>query len=132
MADLVITAANVLAPNAARKTVTAGGTIARGDVVYKHTTGKYHVADNTTALSADAEGIALADVDADQPLHIALSGPINVGATLAVGTVYALSETGAICPIADVGTGDYVTLLGVATAADSLVLSIQVSGVAKA
>ena len=61
------------------------------------------------------------------------SGKINVGATLTVGETYVLGDTaGAIYPIGDLGSGDYVTYLGYATTTSLLQLMITATGVAKA
>jgi hypothetical protein len=64
---------------------------------------------------------------------MATSGPIDLGATLTVGETYYVSDTaGAIMPSADVSSGEYVTALGVATAADTINLDINASGIARA
>ena len=54
-----------------------------------------------------------------------------LGATLTAGVAFYLSDTpGGICPVADVGTGEYATVLGFATSTTVLNLKIQESGVA--
>jgi hypothetical protein len=58
------------------------------------------------------------------------AGDITIGATLTAGTAYYLSDTpGGICPVADVGTGESVCLLGLAKSTTFLALDIQVPGV---
>jgi hypothetical protein len=103
-------------------------------------------AGNTVALSSNVA--VLADADASSSLAttagiamtpgiddgfglVATAGSIIlVGTTLTVGTTYVQSDTaGGIMPIADLATGDYVTILGVATSASQLLLDIAVSGV---
>jgi hypothetical protein len=135
MADLVITAANVVAGSNARKVAgILGATIAAGQTVYKDpTTGKYLLADNNspTVAARTPDGIALNGGALNQPVTVQTGGDINVGAALTVGTPYFMSDTpGGICPLADLATGEFVTLLGIATAANNLKMGILVSGVA--
>ena len=60
-------------------------------------------------------------------------GLVNLGATLVVGQVYCVSATaGAICPYADLTTGEFVCILGIATSAALLQTSYTYSSVAKA
>lgn len=55
------------------------------------------------------------------------------GATFVVGGVYVVSLTaGGIAPIADISTGDFVAILGVAVSATALQLILVTSSVAKA
>ncbi len=136
MADLTVTAANVaIAGEDARiRKVQAGEAVTQGQPCYlKSSDGKYYKAD--ADLSADASaaaGIVITPASADGYFVIAESGPVNVGATLTVGETYAVSATaGGIAPIGDLVTGDYPTILGTATTASKLVLSINASGVAK-
>jgi hypothetical protein len=96
---------------------TAGETIAAGKAVYKDATGKFMLADNNsaTALARQATGIALNGASLNQPITIHKSGDLTLGATLVAGTAYYLSDTpGGICPLADVGAGEFVCLLGIA------------------
>lgn len=133
MADITITAANVKAgANATMEAGIAGEAVAAGKTVYKAADGKYWLADSNsaTALARTPRGIALASAAADQPLTIARSGDVTIGATLTAGTAYYLSDTpGGICPVADVGTGENVVLLGLAKSTTVLVLDIQAPGV---
>jgi len=58
---------------------------------------------------------------------------INLGATLAVGTYYAVSATkGAIAPIADIISTQFPTAIGVSITTALLRFSPQPAGVAKA
>ena len=58
------------------------------------------------------------------------AGDITIGATLTAGTAYYLSDTaGGICPLADVGEGEYVCMLGLAKSTSILALNIQFPGV---
>lgn len=135
MANLAITAANVLAgSNASTKQGTAGATITAGQTVYQDTADKtYKLADcnSATALARSCAGIALNGASAGQPLMVQFGGDITIGATLTAGVAYYLSGTpGAICPVADLTTGDYPTVLGIAKSTSVLAIDINESGVA--
>lgn len=123
MADLTVTAASVLAgTNAEIVRGTAGATITAGQAVYLDTasTGEWLLADSDSATviarGSAKFGIALNGASDGQPLAIQTGGDITIGATVVAGTAYYLSDTpGGICPIADLATGDYITLIGIAT-----------------
>jgi hypothetical protein len=135
MADLTITAANVVAATGANIIHrTAGATITAGQCVYmSSTTDRAMLADNNSA-TAEARtpvGIALHAASSGQPLAIATSGDITIGATVTAGVVYYLSDTaGGIIPVADLGSGEYPCTIGIATSASVIRLGIQASGVA--
>ena len=135
MADLTITVANVIAGSGAtRETGTAGEAIAAGKACYKAAaTGKYMLADSNSATpeARKASCIALNAAALNQPLTVQKGGDITLGATLTPGAGYYLSDTpGGICPVADVGTGEYVCLLGLAKSASVLSIDIQFPNVA--
>ena len=136
MADLTITAANVKKTDSTLITEgIAGATITAGQPVYKDSTAsnKLKPADADVLASAAAVGIALHGASADQPLKYATGGNLTLGAVMTAGAVYVVSTTaGGIAPVADLGSGDYVTLLGIATSTSNLKLSISVSATAKA
>ncbi|TBA38435.1 hypothetical protein [Rhizobium ruizarguesonis] len=134
MTDLVITAANVLAAsNAERDQGIAGETIAAGKAIYlAATTNRWMLADSNsaTAEARQAKAIALNGASVGQPVSFQKSGDITIGAALVAGTAYYLSDTpGGICPLADVGTGEYVCLLGLAKSTSVLAIGIQFPGV---
>lgn len=134
MANLTITAASVLAgSNVLTESGLAGEAITAGQVVYWNTaTKRFGLADANGAVVASRapRGIALNSAAAGQPVSVGKSGDITLGAVLTAGTAYYLSDTpGAICPVADVGAGEYVVLLGLARSTSVLALDIQVSGV---
>jgi len=137
MADLTQTAANVATGNSTRVSrVQAGEAITQGMPVYKSASNsKYYQCDADAETSASAAGIALSPAGADADYFVLAEGDganIDLGATLTVGETYVVSTNkGAIAPIGDLTTGDYVTHLGVASATDNLVLKINVSGTAK-
>ena len=132
MADLSITAANVLAASGAViQSGTLGATGTAGQVVYlDSSTQKLRLADaDLSVAAAEVVGILLNGGGDGQPIDYVLSGGVDVGATLTVGEIYVLSGTaGGIAPEADLASSDWVTVLGVATAADNLKLSIIASG----
>lgn len=132
MVDITITAANVVQATAA-KTIegTAGETITAGETLYLDTSvAKYKLADNDAATTDLVAGIALHSSVVNQPIVVQTSGGIDLGATLTIGETYVLSTTaGGIAPIADLGSTEYVTILGVATAADNLLLAINNTGI---
>lgn len=135
MTDLVITAASVVSGSGARQAnVTAGAAVTAGQVVYEDTaTDTHKLADNNSATAAarSPSGIALHAAAANQPLTIHKSGPITIGATLTPGVVYYLSDTpGGICPVADLGSGEYPTIIGIAISASVLDVKFHEAGVA--
>lgn len=138
MTDISITAANVVAgSDATKESGIAGETITAGQAVYKSsTTGKYMKADSNsgTAEARTARGIALNGAAVNQPLVILRAGEITIGATLdPEAPAYYLSDTpGGICPVADVGNGEYFCLIGMAKSTSVLAVNIQASGVANA
>lgn len=135
MADLSITAANVIAGTGARKVLgTAGATITAGKTVYLDISdSKYKLADcdSATAAVRSPSGIALNGASDGQPLVVHEEGPITIGATMTAGTTYYLSpNAGGIAPIADILTGDYPVIIGIATSTTVLEVNIQEAGVA--
>lgn len=137
MADLVITATSVVAGGNARKvTHPAGATITAGQTVYLDSaagTVKLADCDSGTAALRSPLGIALNGGATGQPIEVLKSGNITIGATVTAGVAYYLSGTaGGICPVADLGSGDYPTFLGFATSASVIDVRIVESGVALA
>ncbi len=134
MADLSVTAANVLAgTNAKIRKGIAGATITAGQWVYEDTAdgGKFKLADcDASATTAKAAGVALNGAAAGQPLLVCEEDDdFTPGGTLTVGAIYVLSGTaGAAAPTADLASGDWVTVLMVAKSATKAVLKRMVSG----
>ena len=135
MTDLAITAANVVAGAGAKvrqgtagATVSAGQTLYRDPVDFKH---KLADCDAATAPVRSCAGIALHGASNGQPLDILWEGPITIGATLVPGTTYYLSPTpGGIAPLADLSSGDYPTIIGIAISESVLSVKLHASGVA--
>lgn len=138
MADLVITAASVVAGSNARVSAPApaGETITAGQVIYKAATGKWLKADADAGAEIARKGthLALNGGSLDQPIVGHRLGDINLGAVLTPGVAYFLSgaTAGGICPFADVGTGEYVCQVGIAKSASVLAVNFQYPGVANA
>ena len=135
MADLTITAANVVSGAGALVAHgTAGANITAGQAVYlDEAAGNYKLADNNSATAAvrEPDGIALHASATGQPLAVHTRGPITIGATLTAGVAYYLSDTpGGISPVADLASGEYPTILGIATSTTVLNVKIQSAGVA--
>lgn len=135
MTDIVITAANVIAgSNASVVQGTLGATVTAGQVLYKDDTDSHwKLADSNSATVAarTPQGIALNGGSAGQPVRVHLSGDVTIGAALTAGVAYYLSDTpGGICPVADVGTGEYSSIIGIAASTSVLKVNITSSGVA--
>lgn len=134
MTDLVITAANVLpGAGALFEDGLAGATITAGQVCYRDTDQSYKLADadGGSTLIRTPRGIAMNGASAGQPLRIQKQGEITIGATTVANTQYYLSNTaGGICPLADVGTGEYMSTIGLAKSTTVIVLNFASSGVA--
>jgi hypothetical protein len=135
MADLTITAANVATSTGAQTSDgTAGATLTQGDVVYQDAadSNKWKRADaNLSLAGSTAIGIALNAAENNQPVRIETIGDINVGATLAVGTVYVLSATaGKIAPSTDLVTGWFTFVIGIGKTAAIMTMVMKTAGVA--
>ncbi len=133
MADLSITTAN-LKLNSSRSrptTVQAGAAITIGQVVYLNTvTSKYEPADADAEASALVAGIAVTAASTDGYFSLLSQTDLILGATLVAGTAYYLStNAGGIAPHADLGAGDYVSLIGFASSTTVLDLNIQATGI---
>ncbi|MEZ2132472.1 MULTISPECIES: hypothetical protein [unclassified Sinorhizobium] len=135
MADLTITPSAVIAgANSAQEHGTAGETITAGKAVYKSpTTKKWMLADanSATAAARQAQGIALNGASDGQPITVHKSGDLTLGAVMTAGQAIYLSDTaGGLCPLADVGAGEYVCLIGLAKSTSVLAVDVQFPGVA--
>jgi len=139
MADVTITAANVLASvNAKKNTVVAGATITAGQPVYLDSaaSNRAKLADaNASAATSNVVGIALHGAADGQPLTYAYEDDdFTPGFTLSLSGiaddgVYVLSGTaGAIAPVTDLAAGMYPVLLHVAKSTTKSVLKIMRGG----
>lgn len=130
MADIVITATSVVAGSDAVTSVgSAGEAITAGQALYvSSTTGKLMRADSNSATleARQATCIALNGGALNQPIVTQSFGDIAIGATLVAGSAYYLSDTpGGICPVADVGTGESVCMIGIAKSTSVLSLGFR-------
>lgn len=143
MADISITAANVAlgASTTPTRILQYGEAVTQGQPLYRAAAnGKWYRCDaNDTAAKAVVGAIALTPGAADAYGLAALPATspgqsvINLGATLAVGTVYAVSATvGGIAPIADITSAQYVSVIGIATTTALLDFQPSISNTQKA
>lgn len=138
MADISVTAASVkLKSNVKPPTVVqVGESVTQGQPGYAKASdaGKYWRADADTAEEALATGVFMTPASANG--HAMFAGPgciIDLGATLVVGQVYVVSaNAGGIAPYSDLASGDFVTIVGVPSAAGTIELVMKATGVAKA
>lgn len=120
MADITITAANVVFTSGQKANGTAGGTITAGQAIYKDAAdSKLKAAQaNGAAGIVDAVGIALHASLNNQPLAYAADGAvINIGGTTSKATTYCVSAAaaGGVAPQADLTSGHRIVQLGYAT-----------------
>lgn len=136
MADLTITAANVLkASGGTQVTGIAGEALTAGQSIYVDTAdnSKIKLADADAATTAVVAGVTLNDAATGQPIEYLTVGNYNPGATVVLGETYATSITpGGIAPIADILSGDFITIIGIATTTSNINININVGGVAQA
>lgn len=132
MADLSITPANVepgTTPTPNIGEATAGVAIDAGEALYLDPTDNNQaaLADADASATARAKGVAITTSAAGQPVKYVRSGELILGAGVTTeGVVYVVSTTaGGIAPVADLGSGDFVTVIGVGTGTDRLAVSIH-------
>ena len=127
MVDIAVTTSEVLPGTGGRQeTYIAAAVITPGQAC-SVSGGRASLAQaDDTAASAQVKGIAVTGATAiGQPVILQTNGSVTIGATaaLTVGETYVLSATaGGITTDADLVTDDYVTVIGVATAAGVLAM----------
>lgn len=117
--------------NSTTYTRKSNAAVTAGQVVYENSSSKFALAQcDGTAAEAAAVGIALTSAPgADQDLVVITKGLLTMSG-LTKGTVYAVSATaGGIAPVADLVSGNYVTVLGVAISSTQLLVDPIVSGI---
>lgn len=134
MTDISITAANVVkGDGAVVSSGIAGETIAAGKAVYYATSTKKWMLADSNAAGAEvrgARGISLNGASNNQPIDVQTGGDITIGGTMTAGVAYYLSDTpGGICPVADIGAGEYVCLIGLAKTTTILAIMPFYTGV---
>lgn len=136
MADISVTAASIVKTSSTLWALgVAGATITAGQPVYRDATAgnKLKPADADVLATSLAVGIALHGASDGQPLQYATGGTLTFNAVLTAGTVYVASTNpGGIAPVADMASGDFVTILGIGTSTTVLKIGIIQSAVAKA
>lgn len=134
MADVTITAGSV-APSGSTYTktlVTFGEAVTQGMSVYlKSSDSKYYKAQaDGTAEESTVAGIALSSCSTNQLGAILTSGTLTIGGTVVKGTPYYVSTTaGGICPFGDLGSTNYVSLIGFATTTGIISVSLNPTGI---
>lgn len=131
MADISITAASVKLVTGPTERTVAGATLAAGQIGYTEAaSSKVKLADNDSATAevrSVSGGMVLNGAAVDQPVVMAKNGAVvDVGAVLVAGSDYFLSGTpGAICPRADVTSGDDPVRIGMALTTSRLQLDFN-------
>lgn len=136
MADYAVTAANVQLTSGRTDTAEAGAAITAGDAIYIDSTDsdKAKLADVTTSsATAKVAGVALCDAAIGNTVVYAKPNAIiDMGITFTVGVTVVLSAAGAVAPHTDLATSDYISIIGVPSAADSIKLVLHNSGIVHA
>jgi hypothetical protein len=134
MADVVVTAASVVkGSDTQMQDGILGATVTAGQTGYLDTaTSTWKLADSNASLTTGTlGGIFLNGGVSGQPVKVAVSGSINPGFTVTVGSIYVLSATpGGIAPAADLTSGWYTSIVGIGITATSLMLLCRNAGVA--
>ena len=131
--DISVTPANVVpGANAELEKFIAGETIAAGEPMYQDSSdgGKMKLGQADVAATATTRWIAVNSASDGQPITGQKGGDIDLGAVLVIGETYVLSAAaaGGIAPEGDLVATNIVTVLGVADAADNLVMVVNASG----
>ncbi len=110
----------------------AGVALAVGDWVYKDASRIYQKADCTSATKAAVAGIAMNNAIAGGTVYVNETEDITTDAVLTKDVVYVISTTAArIMPYVDLGTGNLITIVGVAGSTTSLIVGTHATGIAK-
>ena len=131
MADISITASAVVpSANAVIKHTTAGATLTAGQLIYLDTAdldangiGKAKLSDaNGAAALRVVDGITVGGASAGQPVAIVTyDTALVVGSGLTANNILILSDTpGGLAPSADLGSGEYLSVIGVVKSATTI------------
>lgn len=137
MADLTITAANVISGTDAIKdsgvagiAITAGQSLAL-DTTTTPNTIKLCDVNSASAWQRTSIGISLHAAAPGQPIAYQKGGKLAIGATVAIGTAYYASGTpGGIRPGGDNTTGDYPMQIGIGVSTTEIRVTLQAAGAA--
>lgn len=135
MSDISITASGVLPGSSASiiQQFLAGAEVTAGKAVYLDNSSVWQMIDAdlpTGTENTRTFGVTMNHAYAGQPVAVNIrDSNIAIGGTVVAGTTYCASTTlGGICPRADLGSGDYVVNLGVATTTGALNLNPTATG----
>jgi len=129
MADLSITAANIVLVSGDTATKNAAEAVTAGNWLYAPTSTTVGVASNGAVAKQTVVGLALNSAGVGQPVTYALPGSVvTFGAILSVATWYVLSASGATSPVADQTSADYVSLVGYGLTTANMQLRIVNTG----
>jgi len=135
MADITVTAANVVAPSGQEniRVGTAGATITPGQALYIDLTDSNKIkladADASTAAAVVA-GVAVTGAVDTEPVVYAVAGDYDTGATVVKGGVYCASATaGGIAPESDLASTWNTSIIGVASSTTNITIAINNSGI---
>lgn len=136
MSDVAVTAANVLkGAGGISKDFVAGAAITAGMSVYLKTTDqRWYPAKADVLATSLCQGVSLHPAAIGQPLQVQTSGPYTCGATVLVGVFYYVSaaNAGGFCPVADLASGNFPTLLGFGLTTTTVQLMPTATGLALA
>lgn len=138
MADITYNQELVVPSSTARqKLVVAGEEIVPGQSVYLDPSdSKYKLSDANIEAKKSCDGIALTHSRSGQSLVIFDTSKTDTitlgGASMTAGTIVVVSpnNAGGLAPASDLASGDYVTVIGIATAATTLRVQPINSGIA--
>lgn len=135
MTDATVGSSAVAGANAQISQGIAGAAITINQSVYLDTaTGTWKLADGDNVATAGTAaldvGVAMNTAPSGGLLFVAREGTITMsGATFTRGVPYFISLTaGGLCPLADLGSGDYPVYMGLATSATAIWLHPHATG----
>lgn len=138
MADYALTSASVIkGSNASTQIGTAGASIVAGQPVYSDASASnlIKLADADASLAASTVvGVALNSAATGQPVsYVTDDDDFTHGLTgVTTGDIIILSSTaGALCPAADLSSGEYPQVVMIAKSATKAVVKLAAGGVAK-
>ena len=135
MAAISFTAANVAITSTSTYNVRQmGASTTQGQAAYLDATdNKWKLADsNVSAITAGSNGVGVfATPGASDGFGLLVTGgQLIFGGGLTKGTVYCVGATpGTIVPVSDLTTGDFVTILGVASSTSVLDVAPRATGI---
>lgn len=134
MADYTISSIEVASSRSRATNVQAKVAISAGEAVYLDSaTGKYDLADASTASTATVAGLAVTDAAIDGYFLYVSAELVDLGAILTAGDFVYLSATaGKLCPFSDLVSTNIVTQIGHATTTSNLKINLVNTEVVKA